>query len=455
MLKSMKKKKFFGTDGVRGEANTGAMTPLMITKLAMAAGSHFKKNDPHHRHTVVIGKDTRLSCYMVEAALTSGLTAMGCDVVLVGPLPTPAVALLTKSLRADFGVMISASHNPYKDNGIKFFGPDGYKLSDDEEHAIEARIAHEKFDYAPFGKIGKARILHDAPGRYIEFAKATFPKHLRLDHLKIVIDCAHGAAYKVAPSVLWELGAEIIPIGVSPDGVNINKDCGATAVAHAKQTLLTHHADVAVILDGDADRIIMIDETGEVLDGDKIIALTTAHFIKTKRLTGTSVVATQMSNLGLERYINSIGLNLLRTPVGDRHVIEAMRAHNCNIGGEQSGHLILHDYTTTGDGLIAALQVLAIMGEENAPLSQLAHIYETVPQVLKNVRLDAMINMHDIAFQKLMHQAEKDLGEGGYLLVRPSGTEPVLRIMAQGDDPNILEDVVAQLVHGVQNLRAA
>lgn len=451
----MTHKQFFGTDGVRGEANTGAMTPLMITQLAMAAGSHFKKADPHHRHTVVIGKDTRLSCYMVEAALTSGLTAIGCDVVLVGPLPTPAVALLTKSLRADFGVMISASHNPYKDNGIKFFGPDGYKLNDAEELAIESRILHEQFDYAPFDKIGKARILHDAPGRYIEFAKSTFPKHLRLDHLKIVIDCAHGAAYKVAPSVLWELGADIIPIGVNPDGVNINKNCGATSVECARATLLEHNADVAVILDGDADRIIMIDASGHVLDGDKIIALTTAHFIKTKRLSSPSVVATHMSNLGLERYIKSIGLNLIRTSVGDRHVIEAMRNHNCNIGGEQSGHLILHDYTTTGDGLIAALQVLAIMGEENAPLAQLAHIYESVPQVLKNIRLTTRVNMQDLAIQKLIHHAQTRLGPTGYLLVRPSGTEPVLRIMAQGDDPKILEDIVAELAHGVHNLKAA
>ena len=451
----MTRKHFFGTDGVRGEANAGAMTPLMITKLAMAAGSHFKRTDPHHRHTVVIGKDTRLSCYMVEAALTSGLTSMGCDVVLVGPLPTPAVALLTKSLRADFGVMISASHNPYKDNGIKFFGPDGYKLSDNEEHAIEARMLSEQFDYASFDHIGKARILHDAPGRYIEFAKSTFPKHLRLDHLKIVIDCAHGAAYKVAPSVLWELGADIIPIGVTPNGTNINKDCGATATDRARAAVLEHKADVGVVLDGDADRIIMIDETGAVLDGDKIIALTTAHFIKTKRLSGTSVVATQMSNLGLQRYIESIGLTLIRTPVGDRHVIEAMRKYHCNIGGEQSGHLILHDYTTTGDGLIAALQVLAIMGDEDRPLSHLAQIYENVPQILENIRLDHGVNMRDPALQQLIHHAQKQLGDEGYLLVRPSGTEPVLRIMAQGDDLLILQRVVDDLSHSIRTTKAA
>lgn len=452
-MKAMKR--FFGTDGVRGEANTGLMTPLMITKLAMAAGSYFKKQDPHHRHTVVIGKDTRLSCYMVEAALTSGLTSMGCDVVLVGPLPTPGVALLTKSLRADFGIMISASHNPYKDNGIKFFGPHGYKLTDEEENAIEQRVRRDDFDYASYDHVGKARILHDAPGRYIEFAKATFPKNLRLEGLKIVVDCAHGAAYKVAPSVLWELGAEIIPMGVHPDGVNINKECGATATQRAQDTLKEHNADVAVILDGDADRIIMVDEKGQVLDGDKIIALTTSHFIKTKQLTGTSVVATQMSNLGLERYLKSIGLNLIRTPVGDRHVIEAMKAHNCNVGGEQSGHLILHDYTTTGDGLIAALQVLAIMCEEGKPLSKLSHIYETVPQVMRNIRLTRDVNLNDPLCQSMIQRAHDQLGDDGYLLVRASGTEPILRIMAQGDNRDLLTRVVDQLAHDFENVKAA
>ncbi len=446
-------RKFFGTDGVRGQANTGAMVPDIIIKLAMAAGSQFIRGD--HRHTVVIGKDTRLSGYMVESALTSGFTSIGFEVVLVGPLPTPAVALLTKSLRADLGVMISASHNPYPDNGIKFFGPDGYKLADVTECAIECRMDNGDFELASFDHIGKAKILHDATGRYIEFAKSTFPKHLRLDGLKIVVDSANGAAYKAAPTVLWELGAEIIAVGNQPNGTNINEGCGAMHLDLAKKTLLERSADLAVVLDGDADRIVMIDEKGDELDGDKILALTTAHFIKTKRLSGTSIIATQMSNLGLERYIKSIGLNLVRTQVGDRYVIDMMRKLHCNVGGEQSGHIILHDYTTTGDGLIAALQVLAIMQREDQPLSELAHIYETVPQVLHNLRLSSPVNLQESTIQALIKKAEEKIGDAGYLLVRASGTEPVIRLMAQGDDRDVLNTVISDLADHLQKERAA
>ncbi|MBX9977603.1 MAG: phosphoglucosamine mutase [Alphaproteobacteria bacterium] len=436
------KRKLFGTDGVRGQANAWPITPDVIMSLAMAAGSEFIRGD--HRHTVVIGKDTRLSGYMVESALTSGFTAVGFHVMRVGPLPTPAVALLTKSLRADLGVMVSASHNPYPDNGIKFFGPDGYKLSDATEQSIEKRMSSD-FDLAAFDHIGKAKTLDDATGRYIEFAKSTFPKHLRLDGLKIVVDCAHGAAYKAAPAVLWELGADIIPIGTHPNGTNINDKCGATSLDLAKQTLLEHHADLAIILDGDADRIIMIDSKGRVLDGDKILALTTSHFIKTKRLRGDAVIATHMSNLGLERYLKSIGLNLIRTNIGDRYVIDAMRKLNCNIGGEQSGHIILHDYTTTGDGLIAALQVLAIMQREQKPLFELSHIYENVPQIQHNLRLSSPVNLNDDMIKSMIRKAEEKIGSSGHLLVRASGTEPVLRLMAQGDNKDILDDVLSTL----------
>lgn len=446
-------RKLFGTDGMRGQANRHPMTPDMMLKLAMAAASQFMRGN--HRHSVVIGKDTRLSGYMIESALMSGFTSMGFEVFLLGPLPTPAVALLTKSLRADLGVMISASHNPYPDNGVKFFGPDGYKLSDLTELAIEAKMEGDVFDLASFDHLGKAKRLDDASGRYIEFAKSTFPKDLRLDGLKIVIDCAHGAAYKVAPTVLWELGAEIIPIGVSPNGVNINDGCGATKPELARQTLLEHKADIAVVLDGDADRIIVIDEKGNILDGDQILALIATHFLENGQLKGKSIVATQMSNVGLERYLASINLNLMRTPVGDRYVIEAMKRNNLNIGGEQSGHVILHDYTTTGDGLIAALQILGIMQKQQKTLSDVARIFTPLPQVLKNIRLSERVNLLDPVIANYIKKAEEKIGKDGYLLVRMSGTEPLLRLMAQGDDHALLEQTLEELAHDLSKDKAA
>ncbi len=446
-------RKLFGTDGIRGQANVYPMTSDMMMKLAMAAASQFTRGQ--HRHTVVIGKDTRLSGYMIESALMSGFTSMGFEVYLLGPLPTPAVALLTKSLRADLGVMISASHNPYPDNGVKFFGPDGYKLGDLTELAIEAKMETGNFNLASFDHLGKAKRLDDASGRYIEFAKSTFPKNLRLDGLKIVIDCAHGAAYKVAPAVLWELGAEIIPIGHTPDGININDGCGATKVDLAKQTLLNHKADVAVVLDGDADRIIMIDETGHVLDGDQILALIATYFLETEKLKGTSIAATQMSNIGLERYLAGIGLELLRTPVGDRYVIEAMKRHHLNLGGEQSGHIILHDYATTGDGLIAALQILAIMQKQQKQLSEIARIFSPVPQILKNIRLSKRVDLADPEVTAHIQKTQERIGEDGYLLVRMSGTEPLLRLMAQGDDEALLEEALSDLAHHLSKDKAA
>ena len=439
---SIPSRKYFGTDGVRGQANQGKMLPQTLIQLALAAGTHFIRGP--HRHTVVIGKDTRLSGYMVESALTAGFTSIGFEVVRLGPLPTPAVALLTKSLRADMGVMISASHNPYQDNGIKFFGPDGYKLSDSTEMMIERTMDEGAFDLAKADHIGKARVLTDASGRYIEFAKSTFPKNLRLDGLKIVLDCAHGAAYKVAPAVLWELGADIVTIGSHPDGKNINDKCGATHVDLARETLIKEKADVAVILDGDADRIIMLDEDGKVVDGDTLLALIATYFLKNDRLTSPSIIATQMSNLGLERYLTSKNLNLVRTHVGDRYVIDSMRQVKSNLGGEQSGHIILHDYSTTGDGLIAALQVLAIMQENQARLSKLAHIYTPVPQVLKNVRLQKPLNLKNSDIQEKIAFTQRTLKDG-HLLVRASGTEPLLRLMAQGDDDIKLHEILDDL----------
>lgn len=443
----MTKRRFFGTDGMRGKAGVWPMTPEVITKLAMSAGLEFQGAGGYH--SVVIGKDTRLSGYMVEASLEAGFTAMGLKVYLVGPLPTPAVALLTKSLRADLGIMVSASHNAYEDNGIKFFGPDGYKLSDEIELAIERHML-EDIPLVTMEKFGKAKRIEDAGGRYIEYAKSSFPKDLSLNGLRIVVDCAHGSGYKVGPSVLWELGAEIIPIGVSPTGLNINENCGATKVDLARETLLREKADVAVVLDGDADRIIMIDNEGHVLDGDQLLALITYHFQNTHKLTSDKVIATQMSNLGLERYIKTLGLSLVRTNVGDRYVIEAMRQHNANIGGEQSGHIILHDYTTTGDGIIAALQVLAIMQSSQKSLCDLSRIYDPVPQVTHNLRVEKKLNIQDDGIISMIERAKAQIGENGYLLVRPSGTEPVLRLMAQGDNKDLLTRIIQDLASDLQ-----
>jgi phosphoglucosamine mutase len=449
-------RQFFGTDGVRGQANIWPMTPDLIMKLAMATALKFTRGD--HRHSVVIGKDTRQSGYMVESALTAGFVSMGMDVVLLGPLPTPAVAMLTRSLRADLGVVISASHNPYMDNGIKFFGPDGFKLSDAEEKDIEILITQHhsgkeqgNMPLAHSTMLGKAYRLDDAAGRYIEFAKATFPRGMRLDGLKIVVDCANGAAYKVAPKILWELGAEIIPIGVTPDGTNINDHCGATYLKPLQEVVLAHKADLGIALDGDADRLMMVDETGLMIDGDQLLALIATSWAEDGDLRGNGIVATHMSNLGLERYLKSKDLKLIRTAVGDRYVLEAMRAHGCNVGGEQSGHIILRDYTTTGDGIIAALQTLSVLVQKQLKASQLGQIFDPVPQILKSIRTSNFAPLKDGRVRKVIEEAEHCLiKDQGRLLIRQSGTEPLIRIMAQGDNEQTLTKVVHNIIETIE-----
>jgi phosphoglucosamine mutase len=443
-------RKLFGTDGIRGVANIYPLTPDVIIRIAQAAGLEFQRGD--HRHIVVIGKDTRLSGYMVESALTAGFISVGMDVVLVGPMPTPAVAMLTRSLRADLGVVISASHNLYKDNGIKLFGPDGYKLSDQEEAKIEARIHNfdEKSLVAP-DHLATARRLEDAAGRYIEYVKNTFPRHMRLDGLKIVIDCGNGAAYKIAPRVLWELGAEIIPLGVSPDGVNINQDCGATSTEKMRSVVIEHRADIGISLDGDADRIMIADEKGQLIDGDQLLAVIATSWHNLGLLKKGGVVATVMSNIGLERYLESLGLTLIRTQVGDRYVMDYMKKHAYNLGGEQSGHVILGDYISTGDGLITALQMLSILIESGLPASQVARPFVPSPQVLKNIKVRSSKNMmQNEQVQKAIIEGEKLLKETGRLLVRKSGTEPLIRVMAEGDDPSLISYAVDQLLSVIQ-----
>jgi phosphoglucosamine mutase len=424
-------------------ANREPMTPATVLSIAMAAGSVLRRGD--HRHLVVIGKDTRLSGYMVEPALTSGFIAMGMDVVLVGPLPTPAIAMLTRSLRADLGVMISASHNPFEDNGIKFFGPDGYKLSDEIEAAIEAQMGHTSNELAPSPELGRAKRLDDAGGRYIEFVKSSFPRGLRLDGLRVVVDCANGAAYKVAPTVLWELGAEVIPLSVKPDGLNINRECGATATTAMQREVVAQRADIGIALDGDADRLIIADEHGQILDGDQIMALMAMEWHRAGQLSSAGVVATVMSNLGFERFLQSKAIPLTRTGVGDRYVVETMRRIGSNLGGEQSGHMILSDYSTTGDGLIAALQVLAAVVEADAPVSRVGKVFEPVPQILHNVRCDGGMALQSDAVKAAIGAAEKRLGNQGRLLVRKSGTEPLLRIMAEGEDAVLLTSVIEEI----------
>jgi phosphoglucosamine mutase len=440
----------FGTDGIRGTANIEPMTAETSLRVAMAAALQFRRGD--HRHLVVIGKDTRLSGYMVEPALTAGFISMGMDVVLVGPLPTPAVAMLTRSLRADLGVMISASHNPFEDNGIKLFGPDGYKLSDEVERTIEARMA-EPFagDLAPSASLGRASRLDDAIGRYIEYVKSSFPRGRRLDGMKVVVDCAHGAAYKVAPKVLWELGAEVVPVGVTPDGHNINRNCGAVAPAEMREQVVRHGAHLGIALDGDADRLIVADETGQQVDGDQLMALIARSWSQAGRLRGGGLVATVMSNLGLERYLAGLGLALARTPVGDRYVVEHMRQHAYNVGGEQSGHIVLSDYGTTGDGLIAALQVLAVVQESGLSASQATRVFEPVPQRLSNVRCDGVAALEAPAVRRAIAEAEARLGDRGRLLIRRSGTEPLIRVMAEGDDESLVETVVGDIVAAVKD----
>jgi len=444
-------RKYFGTDGIRGATNLSPMTAAMAMKVGMAAGAHFARGD--HKHRVVIGKDTRLSGYMLENALVAGFTSVGMDVVLVGPMPTPAVAMLTQSMRADMGVMISASHNPFADNGIKLFGPDGYKLSDEDELAIEALIDGE-VPLAPSAEIGRARRVEDARGRYIHFAKSTFPEDLRLDGLKIVVDCANGAAYQVAPSALWELGADVIAISVTPNGKNINDGVGSTAPQTLCETVVASGAHIGIALDGDADRLIVADETGKVVDGDQLMATIAGGWARQGRLAGGGLVATVMSNLGLERHLSAQGLGLIRTKVGDRYVLEKMRASGYNVGGEQSGHIILSDYATTGDGLVAALQVLAELVRAGAPASEVLHRFDPLPQLLKNVRFKGGKPLDDSRVKDVIAAAEAELDGKGRLVIRASGTEPVIRVMAEGDDKGQVEAVVDRICAVVAEVAA-
>jgi len=444
-------RKFFGTDGIRGRTNAGVMTAATAMKVGQAAGTYFQRGD--HRHRVVIGKDTRLSGYMLENAMTAGFTSVGMDVVLLGPLPTPAVAMLTREMRADVGVMISASHNPYEDNGIKLFGPDGFKLSDEDELAIEAMLEDE-LALAPATDVGRARRIEDARGRYIHAVKASLPHNLRLDGLRIVVDCAHGAAYTVAPSALWELGAEVIAIGVEPNGKNINLNVGSTHLDAIKAKVREVRADIGIALDGDADRLIVVDEKGQTVDGDQIMALIGSQLAARGELTGGGVVATVMSNLGLERFLRSKGLDLVRTAVGDRHVLEKMREGGYNVGGEQSGHMILTDHATTGDGTIAALQVLAALVSSGKPASQTLHLFDPVPQLLKNVRFSGGKPLEADSVKAVIADAEARLAGRGRLVIRPSGTEPVIRVMAEGDDAAEVAEVVDTICNAVRKAAA-
>jgi phosphoglucosamine mutase len=446
---------FFGTDGIRGTANRFPMTPEIALRVGMAAGKHFRRGSDR-RHLVVIGKDTRLSGYMIEPALAAGFAAVGMDVVLFGPLPTPAVAMLTRSLRADIGVMVSASHNKYHDNGIKIFGPDGYKLSDDDEAAIEALMAAPLDDgLAASADLGRAQRIDDAQSRYIEIAKATFPRGLRLTGLRIVIDCANGAAYKVAPKALFELGAEVIPIGVEPNGFNINEEVGSTDTRAVRDAVLKYRADIGIALDGDADRVILIDERGQTIDGDQLLALIASSWKRSGALAKPGIVATIMSNLGLERYLKGLSLTLERTKVGDRYVVELMRAKGYNLGGEQSGHIVMSDFSTTGDGLIAAMQVLAVAVQTGEPVSSICRLFEPAPQILENVKLEiGQRPLEHEAVQSAIKAAEKKLGNKGRLVVRPSGTEPLLRIMAEGDEESMVREIVHHIADAVRKAAA-
>ena len=437
---------FFGTDGIRGLTNAEPMTAQTALRVGQAAGTHFLRGD--HRHRVVIGKDTRLSGYMMESALVAGFTSVGMDVVLLGPMPTPAVAMLTTSMRADLGVMISASHNPFADNGIKLFGPDGYKLSDSVERAIEKRLEQPPTLARP-ELIGRAKRIDDARGRYVHHTKSTFPEHLRLDGLKVVLDCANGAAYQVAPDALWELGAEVVTIGVSPNGLNINDGCGSTHPQAIRERVIAEGADIGLALDGDADRIVIVDEKGEPVDGDQMMALIALDRRNREQLKG-DVVATVMSNLGLERRLEEAGIALVRTQVGDRYVLEEMRARGCNVGGEQSGHIILSDYSTTGDGLVAALQVLAALVASGKPASQILRQFEPLPQLLKNVCFNGGKPLENAKVKRSIAAAERELEGKGRLLIRKSGTEPLIRVMAEGDDPALVQKVVDDICEAVQ-----
>ncbi|MFD1695704.1 phosphoglucosamine mutase [Roseibium aestuarii] len=441
-------RKFFGTDGIRGRANTPPMTAELALKVGMAAGLSFKNGG--HRHRVVIGKDTRLSGYMLENALVAGFTSVGMDVFLLGPMPTPSVAMLTRSLRADLGVMISASHNPFYDNGIKFFGPDGFKLSDAIELEIESLL---ESDLAPrlaaSQELGRAKRIEGAQQRYIEFAKRTLPREMSLEGLRVVLDCANGAAYKVAPEALWELGADVVTMGVTPDGFNINKDCGSTAPEALSRKVHEVRADIGIALDGDADRVIIVDENGQVIDGDQLMAVVAQSWQSAGRLSQPGIVATVMSNLGLERYLGDLGLSLARTKVGDRYVVEHMRSHGFNVGGEQSGHIVLSDFATTGDGLIAALQVLACVKDQNRPVSEVCRRFDPVPQLLKNVRYAGGSPLETQPVKEAIREGEDRLGTSGRLVIRASGTEPLIRVMAEGDDETLVHKVVNDIAEVV------
>lgn len=444
-------RKYFGTDGIRGLANTPPMTPEIAMRLGMAAGKYFRRGGAR-RHSVVIGKDTRLSGYMIEPALVAGFTSVGMDVTLFGPLPTPGVAMMTRSLRADLGVMISASHNSFEDNGLKLFGPDGFKLSDDIELEIESRMDRALDDkLASAEALGRARRVDDAQARYVEIVKATFPRGMRLSGLRVCVDCANGAAYKVAPAALYELGAEVFPIGVAPDGFNINREVGSTDTLALREAVQKYRADIGIALDGDADRCILIDEKGNEIDGDQLIAMVATDWQKRKLLARKGVVTTVMSNLGLEKHLDSLGLKLERTKVGDRYVVEKMRKGGYNLGGEQSGHIVLSDYSTTGDGLIAALQVLAVMVDADKPLSELSRVFEPVPQKLVNVRFSNGAPLENETVRETIAAVEKRLGKSGRLVIRKSGTEPLIRVMAEAEDASDMEKAVNEVADAVRS----
>ncbi len=447
-------RRYFGTDGIRGRANRFPMTPEVAMKVGMAVGMSFRRGN--HRNRVVLGKDTRLSGYMIENAMVAGFCAAGMDVFLLGPIPTPAVAMLVRSLRADIGVMISASHNPYHDNGIKLFGPDGYKLSDEIEARIESLLdGNVDMALADSDALGRAKRIDGVHDRYIEAAKRTLPRSMSLAGLRIVIDCANGAAYKVAPAALWELGAEVIPIHVEPNGMNINDNCGSTHLHDLSRKVHEVRADIGIALDGDADRVVIVDENGTAVDGDQIMALIAESWQKAGRLQGGGVVATVMSNLGLERFLGDQGLTLHRTKVGDRYVVEHMRASGLNVGGEQSGHVVLSDFSTTGDGLVSALQVLACIKRADRPVSEVCRKFEAVPQVLRNVRFSGRLPLEDASVKAAIADGEARLGKGGRLLIRPSGTEPLIRVMAEGDDRTLVETVVDDIVNVIDEARSA
>ena len=445
-------RKYFGTDGIRGRAN-GAITPELALKVGQAAGLTFRRGD--HRHRVLIGKDTRLSGYMIETALVAGFTSVGMDVLLTGPIPTPGVAMLTRSMRADLGVMISASHNPFDDNGIKLFGPDGFKLSDEVEHEIEALLDAELTKKLAKGAdLGRAKRIDGVQDRYIEFAKRTLPRAIEFDGLRVVIDCANGAAYRVAPAALWELGAEVITLGVEPDGFNINKECGSTAPGALATKVREMRADIGIALDGDADRVVIIDEKGHVVDGDQLLATVAESWREDQRLSKPAVVGTVMSNLGFERHMKELGLTLARTPVGDRYVLEHMRETGINLGGEQSGHIIMSDYATTGDGFVAALQVLAVVKKHGKPVSDVCHRFDPLPQVMKNVRYRNGAPLEDTHVKSVIQAAVERLDGHGRLIVRASGTEPVIRVMGEGENQPFIEEIVDGIVDALSKAAA-